>query len=104
MAGLRPLTTAGYWRQYLPTLQDKAQARAEEIAELIVQEIALSPVTPRETGNLATSFSVVTDPGTGDVLITTTASYWVFVEYGARGRAPQPFLRSALHTVDRAFD
>jgi hypothetical protein len=113
MARPRPAARAGYWERTLGYLSEKAQERSRDIAELIVQEIEHSPRTPvRKTnldrfpppGHLKGSFSVMDDPATGDVLIVTTARYWVFVEYGARGVAPQPFIANAVDTVSKAFD
>lgn len=75
-------------------IHDKSVERARAIAELIVQEIAMSPLTPdgNEHDNhdgphvpLRYSYYVKTDPVNGDSIIASTARYWAFVEYGTRG-------------------
>lgn len=110
MAEARLLANAAHWDATLARLSRLAKGRAEHIAELIVQEVEMSPLTPvRETnlarqpapGNLKHSFhvAVVGD----DVLVVTTARYWMFVEYGARGKGPQPFLQTAIETVEASF-
>lgn len=99
----RPEVRLGYWPDTLERLEELARGRAKEIADLIVQEIELSPVTPTgPTGFLRQSFEVVDEAG-GDVLILAHARYWVFVEYGSRGKAGQHFLRHAINTVEAAF-
>jgi hypothetical protein len=97
----RPEVRLGYWPDTLARLEELAQGRAKQIADLIVQEIEIGP-TPRDTGFLAESFEVVEDPA-GDVLILAHARYWMFVEYGSRGKAGQHFLRHAINTVEAAF-
>jgi HK97 gp10 family phage protein len=99
----RRMASADGWSTFLQELEQRTQYRCREIAELIVQEIEMGPATPRESGYLAESFSVADDPVTGDVVILAHARYWMFVEYGARGRDPQPFLATAMQTVKQAL-
>lgn len=107
----RPLARRGEMARALDEIADAARERAEEIAELIVQEIRLSPDTPRPgannkyaTGDLLNSYSVMTDPATGDVVIVTSARHWAFVEYGtAQHGDAQPHVAPAIETVRAAL-
>lgn len=102
MATERPEVRLGYWPETLERLEDIARGRAKHIADLIVQEIEFGP-TPTDTGLLRHSFEAVVDPA-GDVLILSYARYWMFVEYGARGKKGTHFLLHAIRTVEKAFE
>lgn len=112
MANERPEVRLNYWPDTLERLEEIARGRARHIAELIVQEIENSPLTPvRKTdlnrqpppGNLKHSFFVVEDPA-GDILVLSDARYWMFVEYGSRGKEGVHFLRHAIDVVEKAFE
>lgn len=99
----RPLTTRRHWPRTMNELERKAQARAMDIAELIVQEIAMSPTTPRLTGQLSQSYYAERTPD-GDAVVKTNIRYWMFVEYGTGNHEAQPHVGPAVEHVKAVFD
>lgn len=51
---------------------------------------------PVDTGRLRSSITHASDVDEGAVFIGTNVEYAPYVEFGARGRTPQPFLQVAL--------
>lgn len=92
-------------------IEQEAQERCHQLAELIVQEIAESPLTPFDPrpdgdGHLKYSYYVDTDPATGDAIIKSRSRYWVYVEYGTRQhgfRDAQPHLNPAVDLIAGMF-
>lgn len=99
----RPLATRRYWPRTMGKLERKAQARAMDMAELICQQIALSPVTPRLTGRLSKSYYAERTPD-GDAVVKTNIRYWMFVEYGTGNHQAQPHVAPAVEYVKAVFD
>lgn len=97
-------------RRALARIERKAQRRALEVAEFIVDTIGwLAPRDPlhyRHTGgeHLAESYHVSQDEKTGDFLISSTQRYWVFVEFGtAEHGSAQPHVRPAIDIAKAKF-
>lgn len=59
-------------------------------------------LAPAKTGTLRASIGYVYDRASRTLVLGSTASYAVFVEFGTRLRAAVPFLRPALGVIPRA--
>lgn len=107
MARRKNYTTNNAYRA-LERIQLKAEDRAEEIAQEIVEAIRIrapeDPEHEKNTGGpkLKDSYYVRQDPDTGDLIIASRRRYWAYVEFGTRRRQfqdMQPHVRPALDTV-----
>ena len=78
-------------------LQRKAEDKAIDFVEDVVEEIQMSPVTPRRTGFMAESYRAVETSAGAEIV--TEADYWKFVEYGTRNQRAQPHVRPAIEAA-----
>lgn len=76
-----------------------AAERCLEVAQAIVHEIQVQRVTPVLTGELRDSYKAVRDGGGAKV--TTSADYWLHVEFGTTEMAAEPHIRPAVERLRR---
>lgn len=111
MARRKTYTSRNAYRA-IERIERKAEDRAEEIAQMIVEAIYINaPRGSKERGTehddagpiLAESFYVRQDPATGDYLIGSRRRYWAYVEFGTGHGPAQPYIRPAVDAVKRHF-
>jgi HK97 gp10 family phage protein len=78
-------------------ITDEMQQRAKVVVSIAER------YAPKQTGRLATSIGFTYDDASMTVTFIVGAPYGLFVEYGTRHMAPQPYLRPAINTYFEAY-
>lgn len=92
-------------RNRLPRLSGavRAQASAAVRETAYAVEARAKQVVPVRTGNLRNSIQTDAEPGALRATVGTGVDYAIYVEYGASGRPPRPYLTPAAEAERPEF-